>query len=93
MPTIYRITKATGLWLWLLNKLGAAAITMPWRTIYVLEEYVDHEDLLAHERVHIEQIERDGPVAFSIKYLWWLARFGYRANPYEIEAYARAPLE
>lgn len=88
-----KIVPAKGFWLWLLTYLGAAAITMPWRSIYVMEQYLDHEGLIAHEKVHIKQIDRDGPVAFSIKYLWWLGRHGYWANPYEIEAYAEAPLE
>ena len=92
MPTSYRVVKAKGPWIWLLSKLGGAALTMPWRTVYVLEVYLEHEALLAHERVHIEQIDRDGPVAFSVKYLWWLVRYGYVDNPYEIEAYRRAPL-
>ena len=87
-----RFVEARGFWKWLLGRFGGAAITMPWRTVYVWPGYLEHEGLLAHERVHIEQIDRDGPVAFSLKYLWWLARYGYWANPYEIEAHARAPL-
>ena len=39
-----------------------------------------------YERKHLEQIEHDGRVLFSIKYLWWLVRYGYWLNPYEIEA-------
>ncbi len=72
-----------------LRLLGAAAITMPWRRIYVLGEHFDDEILRRHEMIHIEQIERDGAVLFSLRYLWWLARYGYRQNPYEIDAYAR----
>ena len=34
----------------------------------------------------MEQIERDGRLLFSIKYLWWLRRYGYWNNPYEVEA-------
>jgi hypothetical protein len=84
---------ATGLWRLLLERLGLAAITMPWRKVYILARYADHEGLRRHELVHIEQIERDGPVMFSLKYLFWLLRHGYLANPYEVEAYARAPIE
>ena len=47
-----------------------------------------HARLLRHERCHLEQIERDGRLLFSIKYLWWLFRYGYYMNPYEIEARA-----
>jgi hypothetical protein len=83
---------ATGFWRWLLNRLGCMGITMPWRRVYILSEHRFNQSLLRHELVHIEQIERDGPVIFSIKYLWWLLRFGYRENPYEIEAYGKEPI-
>lgn len=72
--------------------IGAAALTMPWRKVYILPEYINHDGLWAHESVHLEQIERDGAVIFSIMYLFWLVRYGYRNNPYEVEAYTRAPL-
>jgi hypothetical protein len=88
-----RITKAKGFWRWLLVSMGAAAITMPWRTVYVMEQYLDHEGLVAHEKVHIRQIDRDGAVVFSAKYLWWLGRHGYWDNPYEVEAHREAPLD
>lgn len=88
-----RVVTAKGFWKWLLNRTGFAAITMPWRTIYVQRQYRDHHGLIRHEMVHIEQIDRDGPIAFSAKYLWWLARYGYHENPYEAEAYRREPIE
>lgn len=44
--------------------------------------------LLRHERKHIEQMRRDGKLVYLIKYSYWLLRFGYRNNPYEIEARA-----
>lgn len=59
-----------------------------WRVIYVLPGSENDERLLRHERCHLEQIERDGRILFSIKYLWWLCRYGYYMNPYEIEARA-----
>lgn len=83
---------ASGFWLWLLNRLGAAALTMPWRTIYVLEQHKFNQSLRRHELVHIEQIEREGPVMFSIKYLYWLVVRGYWDNPFELEAYAKEPI-
>jgi len=78
---------------WVLLRLGAAALTMPWRRVYVLGEWASHDGLIAHERVHLDQIERDGPVKFTILYLWWLVRYGYERNPYEEEAYAKAPID
>jgi hypothetical protein len=76
----------------LLERLGCAAITMPWKRIYILERYQFNQSLRRHELVHIEQIERGGPVMFSIKYLYWLARYGYAKNPYEIDAYGKEPI-
>ena len=35
---------------------------------------------------HLEQIKRDGRIKFTIKYIYWLYRYGYFLNPYEIEA-------
>ena len=56
--------------------------------IYVLPGHEHNQHLLRHERKHLEQIERDGRVLFSIRYLYWLARHGYWNNPYEVEARA-----
>jgi hypothetical protein len=87
-----RLVDAKGAWKWLLNVTDCAAVTMPWRTIYLLPEYLNHGGLIAHERVHLEQIEREGPVMFRVRYLWWLLRYGYGNHPHEVEAYSRAPL-
>jgi hypothetical protein len=57
-----------------------------WNVIYVLPGHEHNARLIRHERKHLEQIERDGRLVFSIKYLWWLARHGYWNNPYEVEA-------
>jgi len=80
-----------GFWAWLLRRTGLAAITMPWRTVYVRKSEAHRAGLIRHELVHVEQIERDGAVLFTARYLWWLIRYGYWANPYEVEAYAREP--
>lgn len=39
-----------------------------------------------HERVHVWQVEKHGIVKFYLTYLFYLLRYGYRANPYEVEA-------
>jgi hypothetical protein len=80
------VRTATGLLAWLMRRAGFLGWTSFWRTVYVLPGHEHNERLLRHERCHLEQIERDGRVLFSIKYLWWLARYGYWLNPYEIEA-------
>jgi len=84
-----KFVPAYGPWRWFLRGAGFHAITMPWRSIYVLREHWDAVELRRHELIHIEQIERDGAVKFSVLYVWYLVRYGYLQNPYEIEAYAR----
>ena len=70
---------------WWLRVTGFAAITMPWRVAYYLSWPPDHR-LVAHEEVHLAQIERYGPWGFAARYLWWLARYGYWRHPMEVEA-------
>jgi len=84
-----KFVPAYGPWRWFLKGAGFRAITMPWKSIYVLAEYWHVEQLRRHELVHIEQIERCGAVRFSVLYLWYLLRYGYWNNPYEREAYTR----
>lgn len=82
------IRTATGLLAWLMRRAGFLGWASSWRVIYVLPGHEHNERLLRHERCHLEQIERDGRLKFSIRYLYWLARHGYWNNPYEIEARA-----
>jgi hypothetical protein len=77
---------ARGFWLWLLDQLEVDGLTMPWRTIYMRAEYMDDPGLRAHELAHIRQIDRMGPVRFSVVYLYQLWRYGYQNMPLEIEA-------
>lgn len=77
---------------WALCKMGLAAVTMPWKVVYIHPQYKTHMGLIRHEMVHVEQIDRDGPWMFTIKYLGWLVLYGYRDNPYEVEAYGREPI-
>lgn len=77
---------ASGPILWYMKACGFAGWASFWRVIYVLPGFENNESLLRHERKHLEQIERDGRVLFSIKYLYWLIRHGYLNNPYEVEA-------
>lgn len=83
-----KIRTATGLLAWLMRRAGFLGWTSFWHVVYVLPGHEQNERLLLHERCHLEQIERDGRLLFSIKHLWWLARHGYRKPPYEVEARA-----
>lgn len=78
----------TGLIAWYIRLMKCRGWTSFWNTIYVLPGHESNQRLLRHERKHLEQIERDGRLLFSIKYLWWLCRYGYYMNPYEVDARA-----
>lgn len=70
----------------LLAGLGrpAAAVTLG-RTIVVHPETELTRRLLRHELAHVRQWQRD-PVGFPFRYVWNHLRYGYRDNPYEVEA-------
>jgi hypothetical protein len=80
---------------WLLQRLvplpgGASAMTLGH---VVLAIDADTHDLCrSHERVHVRQCERWGPIfipAYLLASVWcWCSgRDAYRANPFEVEAY------
>ena len=81
---------ARGPILWWLRATGYGGITMPWGRAYLVPERLDDAGLRAHEAVHLEQIDRLGPVRFVARYLWLLARHGYERHPMEIEARERS---
>jgi hypothetical protein len=87
----HKFVVAYGPWRLFLERAGYRAITMPWRSIYVLSAHWGDEALRQHELVHIAQIERLGSARFSVVYLFYLARYGYRENPLEKEAYGDPP--
>ncbi len=63
----------------------------------VLGQNADYlESTRDHERVHVDQYERWGPFFLpaygsASLYLWLSGRDPYRENPFEKEAYAKAP--
>jgi hypothetical protein len=54
---------------------------------FILYRGVLTESLKRHELVHIEQVKRHGWIKFYFLYLVYSIRYGYRNNPFEIEAY------
>jgi hypothetical protein len=82
------IRTATGLIKLYMKLCGFRGWASFWRTMYLMPGSEDDMPLIRHELKHLEQIERDGRVVFAVKYLWWLLRYGYMANPYEVEARA-----
>lgn len=63
----------------------------PWKKIiiwYYKENYQPSIQMQKHEEHHLQQIERDGSWKFVFKYLFYLLKYGYYNNPYEVEARA-----
>ena len=83
-----KIRTATGIIAAYMRVCKFDGLTSFWSTIYVLPGFENDQRLLRHERCHLEQIERDGRLLFSLRYSWWTLRHGYFMNPYEIEARA-----
>ena len=45
--------------------------------------------LVAHELVHFDQFKKLGVVVYGVKYWYFHFRYGYKNNPFEIEAYLK----
>lgn len=71
-----------------MNWSGWVAVVSPWRTIYVLPEWIDNEAVRRHEVAHLAQMDRDGWFKFWRQCIWWYVGRGYDRSPYEIEARA-----
>lgn len=65
---------------------GFLGWTSFWNTIYLAPGHELDPKLLKHELTHLAQIRQDGKLKFAAKYLYWLCRYGYWNNPYEVEA-------
>ena len=65
---------------------GFQGWTSFWNVIYLDPDHMDDEKLIRHEKKHLEQIQEQGRLKFAVKYTYYTMRYGYRDNPYEIEA-------
>ena len=82
----YEVVEAKGLVLKGLNFFGFAGWTSNWGKIYIRPDQINNVRLINHEQVHAMQIQRDGVLWQPIKYGFYLLKYGYRNNPYEVEA-------
>lgn len=82
----FEVVEARGFILWILNVLSMFGWTSIWGKIYIHPNCVGNERLLRHEQCHAMQIQRDGRFVQPLKYLYYTIKFGYRENPYEVEA-------
>lgn len=52
----------------------------------ILVKY-DEDEIIEHERCHIKQMNEYGFVNFMLINLYYLNKYGYNDNPFEIQAY------
>lgn len=70
------------------NSIGAAMVH-PWKKKiiwYYKDGYTPTIQMRLHEEQHLRQIEKEGSWKFVFKYLFYLLKYGYTNNPYEVEA-------
>ena len=71
------------------GKSIGAAMVHPWKkkiVWYYKDGYTPSTKMQKHEEQHIKQIEKEGSWKFVFKYLFYLLKYGYTNNPYEVEA-------
>ena len=71
------------------RKSIGAAMVHPWKKKiiwYYKNGYTPAIQIQLHEEQHLKQIEREGSWKFVFKYLFYLLKYGYTNNPYEVEA-------
>lgn len=73
----------------LLPRWAAAQVLLP-RRVFVRRGIRLNQRLLAHELVHLEQLERLGVLRYWWTYLVLLLRCGYREHPMELDAVVRS---
>lgn len=71
---------------WPLRHTWIGAITLGHTIFFKRRKEQVSEELLLHELRHVEQIEKHGLVKFYLLYLWYSLRYGYKRNPFEVEA-------
>lgn len=61
--------------------------TSLWNSVYYIDEFSRCNNFLRrHELCHIEQMKRLGKIKFLFQYMWYDYKYGYKDNPFEIEA-------
>ncbi|WP_020409833.1 hypothetical protein [Hahella ganghwensis] len=79
---------------WIPRLLGVDAVTIyPFiffkHSVEQCKEASWFPKLFKHELIHVEQVRRLGWWNFYVTYLWFQVAYGYKRNPFEVEAYKR----
>ena len=69
-----------------LRALRGAGVATPWGCIYIIDKWMHDRRLRRHELVHIAQMRREGAWKMAAKWYYYTFKYGYRDNPYEVEA-------
>jgi hypothetical protein len=62
------------------------AITLGQTTYFTCPENMVSPSWHRHEDTHKEQWAQEGAAMFTLKYLWYSLRCGYKQNPFEVMA-------
>ena len=82
------VRTATGLIAWYMRLCNFQGWTSYWGVIYIAKGFEQDADLIRHEQTHLAQIKRDGVIKYTVLYLYYQLRYGYKNNRYENEARA-----
>ena len=73
-------------WNWMAEIWGHDAWTFG-EFIFVNDKAKNDQPLILHEKVHVKQWRRNLYIFFPIRYVYYKLKYGYKNNPFEIEAY------
>ena len=85
---MFQIKTARGPILWYMRLCGFYGWASLWDVAYVRPGYERVPRLKLHEFTHLEQMRSEGKLTYMVKYAWYTLRYGYKNNPYELEARA-----
>ena len=69
-----------------LKKAGVRGVVIGYHIYFAEPRWNITGGVFRHELEHAYQILRDGLFLFYLKYFYYSVRYGYKDNPYEIEA-------
>lgn len=72
-------------WIFKLIRNYDGIVIYPW-VLFKQDKTEVSDTLFRHELEHVYQIQREGWFCFHMKYFWYLLKYGYWNNPYEVSA-------
>ena len=81
----FQVKPAKGLIRAYMRLCGFDGWASAWGVAYIMPDKMHDKPLIAHEICHLCQMQKEGVFRFLVRYSWYLVRYGYRKNPYEVE--------